>query len=292
MIKTIENKYLTAEINETGAELYSIKSKKTGREYIWQGDPAYWSGRSPVLFPICGRLFQGKYTYCGKEYEMPIHGITKGVDFKSQKISENSVEFTLVSDENTKKQYPFEFEFTVRFALKKNSLLITYFVKNKDGKEMPFSFGAHPAFNVPFYDGGKFEDCFIEFSKNELDKVILSDSGLNLNKTEKFSLKDKKLYLKHDLFDNDAWFFAIKKGKTKLKSDKTPDFIEVSYNDMTCLGLWHMPKTDAPYVCIEPWHGIPCDEGKVDDFNNKRQTLRLSPNKTFKNTYSIKIKEF
>ena len=63
MIQTIENEFLIVQINDTGAELVSLKSKKTGIEYLWQGDAKYWKGRSPVLFPICGRLYKGKYTF-------------------------------------------------------------------------------------------------------------------------------------------------------------------------------------------------------------------------------------
>ncbi|MBQ6922529.1 MAG: aldose 1-epimerase family protein, partial [Clostridia bacterium] len=68
MIHRIENERLIIEVNETGAELYSLKSKKTGTEYLWQGNPEYWEGRSPILFPICGRLFGGRYVYEDKTY--------------------------------------------------------------------------------------------------------------------------------------------------------------------------------------------------------------------------------
>ena len=96
MIRKIENEYLSIEINEKGAELYSIKSKSTGIEYLWQGNPEFWGGRSTVLFPICGRLFGGKYTYNGVEYEMPIHGIAKLFDFTVNNFSDNSIEFVLI----------------------------------------------------------------------------------------------------------------------------------------------------------------------------------------------------
>ena len=76
-MQRIENEFLTVDVNENGAELWSIKSKKTGIEYLWQGNAEYWKGRAPILFPICGRLFEGKYFYDGKEYAMPIHGIAK-----------------------------------------------------------------------------------------------------------------------------------------------------------------------------------------------------------------------
>ena len=92
MIKRIENEYFIADINEVGAELYSLKSKTTGIEYLWQGDSKYWAGRSPVLFPICGRLYKGKYVYRDKEYLMDIHGIAKSARFTTQVVSESEIE--------------------------------------------------------------------------------------------------------------------------------------------------------------------------------------------------------
>ena len=87
MIIKIENEFLTAEINEFGAELYSLKGKKTDTEYLWQGNPEFWKSRSTVLFPICGRLYEGKYIFNEKEYEMPLHGIAKLFNFESEKVS-------------------------------------------------------------------------------------------------------------------------------------------------------------------------------------------------------------
>ena len=291
MIHRIENERLIIEVNETGAELYSLKSKKTGTEYLWQGNPEYWEGRSPILFPICGRLFGGRYVYEDKTYEMPIHGIVKTAEFTVQNISDKEIDFTLVSDTSTKKQYPFDFKFIIKYALKDNGLGITYIVKNDGEKEMPFSFGAHPAFNVPFSNKERFEDYYIEFKQDELERKIFSDKCFDTGKTESYALKGKKLWLKHNLFDNDALFFTTETDSVKLKSNKSENYVEISYKDMTSLGLWHMPKTDAQYVCIEPWHGVPSDEGKVDNLDTKHQMIRLSPKKTSNNSYIIKIAE-
>ena len=290
MIKSIENEFLIAEVNETGAELFSLKSKKTGIEYLWQANPEYWNGHAPVLFPICGRLFQGKYVYQGKEYEMPIHGIAKHAEFYSDKISDDEIIFTLKSDEDTKKQYPFDFEFQLKYKLNGNALETTYRVKNNGDKIMPFSFGAHPAFNVPFRSNERFEDYYIEFAKGVFDKILFSKNGLYAGATKKCYLSDNKLELKHNIFDEDI-FFVTENNAVRLKSKVSDNFLEIAFNDMTCLGVWQVPQTDAPFVCIEPWHGIPADEGKVDDLSTKRQTIKLQPNKTYDNTYVIKISE-
>ena len=76
----ITNGQFTAVIESYGAELQSFK--KDGHEYIWEGDPAYWHGHGPNLFPFVGRLFEQKYKLHGKTYEMGIHGFAKIKDFQ------------------------------------------------------------------------------------------------------------------------------------------------------------------------------------------------------------------
>ena len=48
----LSNDELAVQVAEHGAELSSIVAKATGKEYLWQADPAFWKRHSPVLFPI------------------------------------------------------------------------------------------------------------------------------------------------------------------------------------------------------------------------------------------------
>ena len=291
MTVKIQNQFLVAEINSFGAELYSLKSKKTGFEYLWQGNPEFWKNRATVLFPICGRLFGGKYYYQGKEYEMPLHGIAKLYDFDYKVLAENQVELTLKANEQTKESYPFDFELKMTYTLIDNVVRTSFNVKNNGQTTMPFSYGGHPGFNLPLSSDEAFEDYYVEFSKDSLERIVFSDTCFRTEDVEVLKLDDKKLHLKHNLFDNDALFFKTETDKVLLTSKSKKASVEVSYKDMTCLGLWHKPKTEAPYVCIEPWHGVPSDDGKVDDFSTKKQMIELKSNDTFENHFDIKIIE-
>lgn len=291
MIKKIENDFLSVEINEKGAELYSIKSKKTGIEYLWQGNPEFFNFRSLVLFPVCGRVFGGKYTYKNNEYEMTIHGFARRFIYETKFISNEEIEFELKANDDTRKCYPFDFVFVVRYVLNKNSLKMEFVVKNIGNEEMYFSYGGHPGFNVPFTENEKFEDYYIEFNSNELKRYVFSETCFDTGETEKYILSNKKLPLNHNLFDNDALFFETETDKVKLKSSKSKNAIEISYSDMTSLGLWHTPKTNAPFICIEPWHGIPSTDGVIDDIETKQHIIKLGHNKLYNNSYTIKIIE-
>ena len=110
---TIQNDHLTVKVSALGAELMSIKTAD-GHEYLWQGDAKYWSGRAPIMFPICGRLFNGEYTYLGKTYTLPNHGFARKSVFTLKSASKSMVTLELVSNEETFSLYPFDFVFDVK----------------------------------------------------------------------------------------------------------------------------------------------------------------------------------
>lgn len=276
MIFTVENEILRVDISDTGAELQSIKSKADGTEYLWQGDPEYWTGRASNLFPICGRLTEGKYTYKGKTYEMNLHGFARHSVFSAEKLSETEICFTLTSSDELKKQYPFDFEYTVTYKLCGSSLDCRYGVKNTGSDIMYFGLGGHPGFNVPLTENENFEDYFLEFDCVKPMRLVCMSPLFYLGRTEPYPLKDGKVIeLKHGLFSEDALFFTDMCGHVTLKSKKSDKFVRMEYPDMKFLGIWHKPRTEAPYLCIEPWSSLPSYDGKVDDLETKNEMMTL-----------------
>ena len=64
-------------------------------------------------------------------------------------------------------------------------------------------------------------------------------------------------------------------------------FVRLEYPGMKYVGIWHAPKTEAPYVCVEPWASIPADDGKIDDLETKRDMTALGAGESYSNTFSI-----
>ena len=291
MIYTIQNEYLTVEISDLGAELMSVRTKD-GHEYLWQGDSRYWEGRAPIMFPICGRLYNGEYTYLGKTYTLPNHGFARKSVFALKSAAVSFVTMELVSNEETKELYPFDFVFDVTFALNGNELSVKYEVKNKDERDLIFSVGGHPAFNVPLDDGLDFEDCYVEFTKPcEAVRVDFSPTCFLTHNDKPYSEgATKRIDLRHDLFDNDAIFLYNVCKEITLSSEKSPRSVTMKFDGMKYIGLWHAVKTDAPYVCIEPWTGIPATDGITDDLTTKEEMIHLPSGYSYKNGYSVRIK--
>lgn len=287
----IQNEKLTVRINGLGGSILSMKDA-AGTEYLWQKNPAYWGDDAPHLFPYIARLTDGTYRFEGKEYQMDIHGFLKDTELAAEKETAESVTLVLKSSEETKRQYPFDFVLYMDYALKADTLSVTYRVENQDTKTMYFGIGGHPGFNVPFDEGLRFEDYALEFAEEcEPVRVGMSedcfvqpenDAALEL-------MEGKRLPLHHTMFDNDAIILRDMGRKIFLKSTKGTKSICVTYPDMPYLGIWHMPCTDAPYVCIEPWSSLPSRKGMVEDLEQQDNLVRLPAGEMYQSTWSIEL---
>ncbi len=283
MLYNAENEFFTLAVKEMGAELNSLKSKKTGIEYIWCGDEAVWYGQSPILFPIIGRLLDDKYTLNGKEYTMPKHGIVRKKPFKLVEKTEDSLTFIQTDDTDSLSAYPYQFEFKVTFRLTDKGLRVTHKVTNNSNDTMYYSFGAHPAFNCEIGDFIVFADDY-ELTTERIDhESILID--------EKFPVKmiGNKIELTPSIFDDDALILSSFKSKNvKIISNKHDRVISFDF-DSPYLGIWAKPN--APYVCIEPWWGINDDYHKKADLSKKRGIMSLPSKESKEFTWEVTVCE-
>ena len=292
MTYTIENEKIKVTIASRGAELSSVILKEDGPEYLWQADPTYWTGHAYDLFPICGRLTDGKYFYRGKLYEMNLHGFFRKTEIPVIEQTADKIVFRLTENEVTLAQYPFKFEFTVTYTLDGCNIKTEFNVVNPDTDEdLIFTVGGHPGFNVPLTDDEKFEDYYLEFTDAaQPKKMLFSDTCYYTPATEDFPLVDGKILpLRHTLFDNDAIFLREMAKEVTLKSKASKKFVKVTFPGMKFLGFWHAPKTEAPYVCIEPWCSVPADDCIIDNFETKRDMIHLAPGCTYQNSFNIEI---
>ena len=134
-------------LNTLGAELNSY-SNPSGKEYVWNSDPAYWLRSSPLLFPTVGNVRNGETVIKNHIYQMPKHGFCKESEFEVTEQTENSVTFLLKANEETLKLYPYNFELYLSYHLNGSALSMDYKVINKDSDLMYYHIGAHPGLCV------------------------------------------------------------------------------------------------------------------------------------------------
>ena len=287
---TISNSILSLTVDSMGAQMLSLKTADSV-EYLWQGDPAYWKDRAPVLFPWIGRLTNNSYLYEGRPYTMGIHGFAAASEFTCTEKTEEQLTLQLCSTEQTLRQYPFRFCFEVTYALSGCCVDVTYRVRNEDKKTMYFGIGGHPGFRVPLTEDACFEDYRLEFcAACQPDRVGFSKEVYLNGEDHLYPLmRNKYLPLRHDLFDEDAVILKNMAREVTLRSDISGRGVRVSYPDMPYLGIWHWPNTDAPYVCIEPWSSLPARQDVAEEISCKSDLIRLAPGKTYENQWQITV---
>jgi len=282
MLHKISNEYASAEIDSFGAELKSYKDR-SGDEYVWQPFGECWKGTSPILFPIVGRLRNGKAIIDGAEYSMDIHGFAKDMEFNVESKDESSITFSLVYSSETLKMYPYKFKFYATFALDKSKLITTYEVENLDDRQMMFGIGGHTGFKCPMEESYTFEDYVLEFSHNETADCPYVDGGMILvNHRRNILNNSNTIKLTHSLFSNDALIFdSIKSKEVKLYNQKTGKGIISTFYDFSYVAFWTQSEMDSPYICIEPWNGMGYCEDESDEFAKKRGLIKLDKGKKY-----------
>jgi galactose mutarotase-like enzyme len=270
-----------AVINHKGAELISLK--KNTKEYIWDANPDFWAKHSPILFPIVGTLKNNTYTYNDLEYHLSRHGFARDMVFELIEKKENSAIFSLRSNEETLKQYPFEFELLIIYTLQENSLCIQYKVTNNSKTKMPFSIGAHPAFAL----SGTFENYSLLFEKEEPLEYHLLENGLISNQTKKIELENRMIPLKYQLFKDDALIFKKLESKSVTILENDNPILRVNFEDFPSLGIWTIEN--APFLCIEPWFGYSDTIESSGNLLKKEGIQLLEISESFEAKFSINI---
>ena len=257
---TIQNQAIKAVIKTKGAELSSLQ--KEDKNYIWEINSEFWNKTSPILFPIVGALKNGEYFYDGNAYKLSRHGFARDFEFEVIENSENTVVFSLKSNEETLKVYPFHFELQLSYILEGNKLVVKYEIINRSSEKMYYSIGAHPAFNID----GNFEVFSLIFDdEKDLDSYKL-ELDLFSGKTEILKLNGNVLPLHYELFEEDALVFKNFATKSLTLAKNNESVMKVSFPDFPYLGIW--TKKDAPFICIEPWLGIADNantSGKIEE---------------------------
>lgn len=270
---TLKNDFLTVIISEIGAEMQSIVMDE--KELLWQGDPAFWAKRAPVLFPICGGLKNDKYTFGDKEYTLEKHGFARSKTFSSEALSDTSAVFTLTPDKDTLTMYPFNWELKIIYTLNGASISIEYRVTNNSDTVMPYSIGSHEGYALD----GDIENYELVFEKDEDFNASVLDGNLLTYDTAKAYESGKILPLCYKYFEIDALVFTSLKSRSVTLRNKTDNStVTVDFKNCPYLLLWTKPN--APYLCIEPWTGLPDYVDETGVLTEKKTAALLEKGKT------------
>lgn len=281
----------SAVIQLKGAQMISFKGRD-GREVMWQGDPAVWGNSAPVLFPVCGMPKDEQVIIDGVTYPMAKHGFTRNPEFRVEKQGDDFAELVLTPTEESRPQYPFEFSFHVIYTLRENGFRTDFVVENRSDRVMPFCVGGHPGFIVPMEDGAAYTDYQLVFPQAETGRNLLVPGGRLVDGEEIIPFEDGHiLSLRHDLFDErDALVFpSLNSRSVDLVHRQSGRGLRFRYPKMEVLAVWSMPKKNADYVCLEPWHGMPGQVTESGRFDEKPFVTLLAPGRSHQCGYDVEL---
>lgn len=288
MLYTIQNEYLTVTVSDAGAELQSVRDRED-REWLWQGDPKYWERRAPVLFPFCGRFWKGLATVHGVPCDPGMHGFFRDQPTRGEQISDTELCFRQTENADTLGRFPFAYEICVGYRLDGDKITVRAEIKNTGNRTMPYGYGGHPGFQVPFA-GGRLEDYYLLFSDNSGARAVRfdADNCFIIGGSEPFPLRDGNRFdLTEKFFASGSTFLCEMPPEVTLATDRSERRIVMRYDGFPYLGLWKAPGAD--FLCIEPWCSLPAVSGKSTELTEKKELLRLEPGHTDLHEYSIRI---
>lgn len=284
---------MTAVAESRGGELVSLQDGK-GTEYIWYGTAPYWSGRNPVLFPIVGRAKDDTLLFDGAAYSMEKHGFARRCDFAVAAQGEDFITFRLTEDAATLAQYPFPFSLSITHRLTDEGFSTGYAIENTGDRAMPCCIGGHTAFRCPLHEDEGFEDYEIVFDEVEQAETML----LNLDTAQITARRDLWLggsdrfglcYGDYARLDT-LIFDGLASHGVALRHKETGHGVHVDFPDFPMLGIWTQGAQEAPFICLEPWHGCSGVEGESGEFTEKRHCMILQPGETKTLTYTVTIR--
>lgn len=289
---TLKCQGATASVKTKGAELASYVAAN-GKEYLWHGDPQAWPGHSPVLFPVVGTTIDGVVRIGGVPYNIPKHGHPRHEDFRLGLQGEDFVEFIYEPGDTSFQKYPFDFALRVVHTIRPDGFTTQFIVENRSDRAMPFFIGGHPGFACPLEKGELFEDYVVRFECVEDGRNTLAPGGGCITGTEYLPgfCNSDTLRLDYGLFEKrDALIFdGLKSRKVWLLHEKTGKGIEFRFPKFDLLAVWSAPGKRAPFLCLEPWSGLPAFENETGNIEDKPYVRYLQPGKSYQTSYSMRV---
>ncbi|WP_164919076.1 aldose 1-epimerase family protein [Caproiciproducens sp. NJN-50] len=289
---TIENEFYRVEVNPLGSELWSVVEKSSGHEFLWQGKEekeSVWPRRAPILFPVCGRLRGGAARIDGKRYSIPMHGFARDYEHQVSDLKKDRVTFCFSDSPETKIMYPFSFTLYTSYILEGKILRCRYEVENHGGAGMPFSIGYHTGYRLPLSDHSNARDCTLVFEKEETITRLPQEDGFLTGKTEPFLQNERNVGLFASCFPGTCILENFRSRSLELQDRRAGKSIQVGIAGFPYLAIW-ISHEARPFVCIEPWYGIPDEKEAEGDFRRKKGIVALDGGKTFSCEQTIEIK--
>lgn len=281
----IGNEYLTVEVSPLGAEMQSLKTRD-GRDWLWNGDSEYWTGRSPILFPIVGKAPDDHVEIDGHVYPMAQHGFARRTTFDLTASTPHMCRFELKASDVTHAVYPFDFLLALEHSVEGRTLTVAAEVENRGEIDMPFGLGFHPAFLWPL-PGGEGKSHQVVLDNGGEPALSRLEGGLIPTTLQDSPFKAGRLTVQHSMFEADAMIFPQGAGNGLTYGVEGGPQLHFTFENLPNLALWQ--KVGAPFLCIEPWHGMAAKAGAGLELSARPSTTILAPGAKARFAFTVEL---
>ncbi|MBB2204203.1 aldose 1-epimerase family protein [Gluconacetobacter takamatsuzukensis] len=277
---------IKARVAAQGAELQSL-ADGAGQDRLWAGLPA-WPRRSPVLFPIVGRLPDDTARIDGQPFHITQHGFARDRAFAWHDRRPDGCTLTLTDDADSHTIFPYRFALTLDYQAEGDTLHVRYRLHNPDpARTLPASLGAHPAFAWPQQQGSAKTDHVLTFERPEPAPIRRVAGGLLQPESFPTPIEGRTLALSDALFVDDAIIMDAPASRSVRFHAPDGTGVTVAWEGFRELGLWTKPGAD--FLCIEPWYGFATPQGFSGEFTNKPGLLHLAPGEEWHASWSVTV---
>lgn len=269
----ISNSELTLDVAALGAEMQAL-STRDGRNWLWSGDASFWTGRSPVLFPMVGRAPMDTISVGDQRFSMGQHGFARRSAFTLVEEWREKCTYRLEASEPTREMFPFDFQLDVEHRLEGRAVIVTAEVTNRDHRVMPYGIGFHPAFAWPL-PGGEGQSHAVRLDNGAEPDLFRLSGGLVNREALPSPFTQGTLVLNHADFTGDAMLFPQGAGAGLVYGSENGPAIHFTWENLPNFALWTRPG--AGFICLEPWHGTAAEVGGSDALDQRPYTVFLGP---------------
>lgn len=286
----ISNNQLAVTISSIGAEVQSIKDVNTQCEYLWHGDAQWWSGHSPILFPIVGGLWNGTCRVDGQELHISKHGFVRRAPWRVVSVEADKAVFEFVSTVGTFAIFPYAFRLTATYSLDDRKLRAEFCVENLGGSPFCFQLGGHPAIALPNWDDAQSLDGYLRLEGNPTHVLRAGEQGCLEPDTFPVPLNaDGLVPLTVDTFSHEALIFD--NHQVSAATVLTPSGQPVARVESTAPVwlFWSPQGIHTPFVCLEPWYGLCDHQSFCGDITERPYINTVNGHATWMGEYGIEI---
>lgn len=303
---TIANTQLCATISLRGAEMQSLRDIATQQEYFWTGDAAYWSGHAPLLFPIVGSLWNGECRLNGASYRIPKHGFVREREWTLVQQSAATITLAVENTEEELALFPWPYRLEVSYTLEGRTLRADLRVKNlSNHSTMWFQMGGHPSTLLPDWKAeGQRVQGYLRFEGRPISMLRASTQGCTeaqrVNIPWSDDMETSTALARHQpanalvpievaTFANEALIF----DKGQVQAIQVLDLqkrrlMRVASSAPAWL-VWSPQGQHAPFLCCEPWYGLPDEQGFEGEIHERPHIQHAAPGQTWTGWYTIEV---